>query len=58
VGREAERENAASEVAAIVDSIYAVYGAHTPEAALAPLRLAASRWLAARERFALLPPTA
>jgi GNAT superfamily N-acetyltransferase len=58
VGREAEGELPAAEVAAIVDSIYAVYGAHTPEAALAPLRREAARWLAARERFALLPPTA
>lgn len=58
VGSEAERELPAAEAAAIVDSIYAVYGAHTPEAALAPLRRDAAGWLAARERFALLPPTA
>jgi GNAT superfamily N-acetyltransferase len=58
VGREQQEEMPASEVAAIVDSIYAVYGVHTPPAALDPLRADAARWLARSARFRLLPPTA
>ncbi|HXK22446.1 MAG TPA: hypothetical protein VMS55_07195 [Myxococcota bacterium] len=58
VGRESQEEMPAAEVAAIVDSIYAVYGVHTPEAALAPLRADAQRWIARTPRFRLLPPTA
>jgi hypothetical protein len=58
VGRESQEEMPASEVAAIVESIYAVYGVHTPEAALGPLRASADRWLARTPRFRLLPPTA
>jgi len=58
VGRESEETMPASEVAAIVDSIYAVYGVHTPAAALDPLRADAARWLARTARFRLLPPTA
>jgi len=58
VGRETQEEMPASEVAAIVDSIYAVYGVHTPPAALDPLRAEAARWLARTPRFRLLPPTA
>ncbi|HVN40589.1 MAG TPA: hypothetical protein VMW19_20680 [Myxococcota bacterium] len=58
VGRESQEEMPAAEVAAIVDSIYAVYGVHTPEAALGPLRADAARWIARTPRFRLLPPTA
>jgi GNAT superfamily N-acetyltransferase len=57
VGRESEQAMPASEVAAVVDSIYAVYGVHTPPAALDPLRAAAAKWLARERRFQLLPPT-
>jgi hypothetical protein len=57
VGRESQEEMPAAEVAAIVDSIYAVYGVHSPEAALAPLRADSARWLARTPRFRLLPPT-
>ena len=58
VGRESQEEMPASEVAAIVDSVYAVYGVHTPAAVLDPLRAAAARWIARTPRFRLLPPTA
>ncbi len=58
VGRESQQAIPASEVAAIVDSIYAVYGVHVPAAALDPLRAAASRWIAREASFRLLPPTA
>jgi GNAT superfamily N-acetyltransferase len=57
VGREREEAMPASEVAAVVESIYAVYGVHTPPAALDPLRAAAAKWLARERRFQLLPPT-
>jgi hypothetical protein len=58
VGRETQEEMPSSEVGAVVDSIYAVYGVHTPPAALDPLRADAARWLARTARFRLLPPTA
>lgn len=57
VGRESETEMPAAELAAVVDSIYAVYGVHVPEAVLAPLRSAASAWTSRRAPFRLLPPT-
>jgi GNAT superfamily N-acetyltransferase len=58
VGREAETEMPADEVAAVVDAIYTVYGAHISEDVLAPLRAAASLWTARPDPFRLLPPTA
>jgi hypothetical protein len=57
VGREGERSMPAAEVAAVVDAIYAVYGAHVPAVALDPLRAAASRWTSSQPRFRLLPPS-
>jgi GNAT superfamily N-acetyltransferase len=57
VGREAEAAMPAAELAAVVDSIYAVYGVHVPAAAIDPLRAAAARWTARQPTFALLPPT-
>jgi hypothetical protein len=48
----------ADEVAAVVDAIYTVYGAHISEDVLAPLRAAASLWTARPDPFRLLPPTA
>jgi GNAT superfamily N-acetyltransferase len=57
VGREHEREMPAGEVAALVASIYAVYGVHVPAAALDPLREAAAGWTARTPTFRLLPPT-
>lgn len=56
VGREGQQAMPASEVAAIVDSIYAVYAVHVPAAALDPLRADAARWLARGASFRLLPP--
>jgi GNAT superfamily N-acetyltransferase len=58
VGREDQQEMPALEVAAVVHSIYAVYGVHVPPAALDPLRAEAERWLARTRSFRLLPPTA
>ena len=58
VGREDEPEMSAAEVAAVVESIYAVYGVHVPALALEPLRAAAARWTARTPTFRLLPPTA
>jgi hypothetical protein len=58
VGREHESEMPASEVAAVVEAIYAVYGVHVPAAALDPLREAARHWTARHASFRLLPPTA
>jgi hypothetical protein len=58
VGREHEHEMPAAEVAALVESIYAVYGVHIPAAALDPLRAAAAEWTARTPTFRLLPPTA
>jgi GNAT superfamily N-acetyltransferase len=43
VGREAETEMPAAELAAVVDAIYAVYGEHVSDTVLAPLREAAAR---------------
>lgn len=56
VGREAERELPADELAAIVASIYAVYAAHVPEVALGPLVRAAAEWTRSRPRFRLVGP--
>jgi len=56
VGRERERELPADELAAIVESIYAVYAAHVPRLALAPLERAAAAWTRSHTRFRLLPP--
>ncbi len=56
VGREAERELPADELAAIVESIYAVYAAHVPEVALGPLARAAAEWTRSRPRFRLVSP--
>jgi hypothetical protein len=58
VGAETERTMPAAEVAAVVGSIYAVYGAHIAAAALDPLRTAAVAWTTRQSVFALLPPTA
>jgi GNAT superfamily N-acetyltransferase len=56
VGRELETSIGADELAAIVESIYAVYAVHLPERSLREVRDGASRWLRRRERFELLPP--
>ncbi len=58
VGREAEDVMIATEVAAVVEAIYAVYAVHVPAAALDGLRAAAARWTARQPSFRLLPPTA
>ena len=58
VGRELERELPAEELAAIVESIYAVYGVHTPAPAIEPLRRAAAGWARARATFPLVSPVA
>ncbi len=58
VGREGEGEMPAAEVAAVVESIYAVYGAHVPPHAIDPLRAAARTWTASRAAFQLLGPAA
>jgi hypothetical protein len=58
VGREADTEMPAAEVAAVVEAIYAVYGVHVPAAALDPLRAAAEAWTARQPSFSLLPPDA
>ena len=55
VGR--EREMPADELAAVVESIYAVYAVHVPAAALDPLRDAARAWTRRSASFRLLPPT-
>ena len=57
VGRESETTMPAAELAAVVDSIYAVYGVHVPEAVLAPLRAAAAVWTGRPAPLRLLPPT-
>jgi GNAT superfamily N-acetyltransferase len=57
-GREHESHMPAAELAAVVESIYAVYGVHVPAVALEPLRAAAAEWTARRPTFRLLPPTA
>jgi GNAT superfamily N-acetyltransferase len=56
VGREADTELPAPELAAVVDAIYTVYGVHVPAAALDPLRADAARWTASQPAFRLLPP--
>jgi GNAT superfamily N-acetyltransferase len=58
VGREAEDTMPASEVAALVEAIYAVYAVHVPAAALDALRVDAARWTARQPTFRLLRPTA
>jgi hypothetical protein len=58
VGRESEHTMPAAELAAVVESIYGVYGVHVPAVALDPLRVAAREWTARRATFPLLPPTA
>ena len=58
VGRESHETIPASEVAAIVESVYAVYEVHVPPAAMDPLRAEAARWIARESSFRLLPPTA
>lgn len=58
VGREHESSMPAEELAAVVESIYAVYGVHVADAALAPLREEALRWTRRQARFELLPPQA
>ncbi len=58
VGRESETTMPASELRAVVDAIYAVYGVHVPAAALEPLRAAAAVWTGRPAPFRLLPPTA
>lgn len=57
VGREGETAMPAVELAAVVESIYAVYGVHVPAAALGPLRAEAALWTARQPSFRLLPPT-
>ena len=56
VGRERESELPATELAAIVESIYAVYAVHVPASALGPLQRAAADWTRRRATFALVPP--
>ena len=56
VGREAEGELPCAELGAIVESIYAVYGAHVPERALGPLRSAAAEWTRRQPTFRLVSP--
>lgn len=58
VGRETETTMPASELRAVVDAIYAVYGVHVPAAALDPLRAAAAVWTGRPAPLRLLPPTA
>jgi GNAT superfamily N-acetyltransferase len=57
VGRESETTMPASELRAVIDAIYAVYGVHVPGAALEPLRAAAAVWTGRPAPFRLLPPT-
>jgi hypothetical protein len=58
VGRESETTMPASELRAVIDAIYAVYGVHVPAAALEPLRAAAAGWTGRPVPIRLLPPTA
>ena len=58
VGREHEGQMPAAELAAVVESIYAVYAVHVAPALIDPLREAAALWTARRTTFGLLPPTA
>lgn len=57
VGREDETAMPAAELAAVIESIYAVYAVHVPPVALEPVRADAARWLAREPSFRLLPPT-
>lgn len=56
VGAETETVMPAAEVAAVVASIYAVYGVHVSAAALEPLRAASVARTARQPIFRLLPP--
>ncbi len=58
VGREAETAIPAAELAAIVESLYAVYGVHVLPAALEPLRADAALWTRREPEFRLLAPAA
>ena len=58
VGHESETTMPASELRAVIDAIYAVYGVHVPAAALEPLRAAAAAWTGRPAPFRLLPPAA
>jgi len=58
VGAETEETMPAAEVAAVVESIYAVYGVHVSAAALGPLRAAIAARTARQPTFRLLPPLA
>lgn len=57
VGREDEDEMTAAELSAVIDALYGLYGVHLAAHAIAPLRDAATGWLARHSRFRLLPPT-
>jgi hypothetical protein len=58
VGRESDGLMPAAEVGAVVESIYAVYGAHVPPHALEPLRESARVWTTSQTEFRLLQPAA
>jgi GNAT superfamily N-acetyltransferase len=58
VGAEGEDTMPAAEVAAVVQSIYAVYAVHLAPQAVEPLRAAAAAWTARDEPFRLVAPTA
>jgi hypothetical protein len=58
VGAEDEDTIAAGEVAAVVQSIYAVYAVHLAPEAVEPLRTAAAAWTARDAPFRLVAPTA
>jgi hypothetical protein len=57
VGAENEDTMPAAEVAAVVQSIYAVYGVHLAPEAVEPLRAEATRWTARDAPFRLVAPT-
>jgi GNAT superfamily N-acetyltransferase len=57
VARERESHVPAAELAAIVESIYSVYGRHVPAHAIDPLRVSAAEWTVRQPRVRLLPPT-
>jgi GNAT superfamily N-acetyltransferase len=56
VGAETENAMSATEVAAVVESIYAVYAVHVSTAALDPLRADIAARVARQPSFRLLPP--
>jgi hypothetical protein len=58
VGAESEEAMSSTEVAAVVESIYAVYAVHIPTAALDPLRADIAARTARQASFRLLPPVA